>query len=527
LFEAAHRDESAVVIHRRDDTQRISAHQLLDLATVRRTRLDEHGIARGDRVGIIGPTAPDFVAWSYAVWLAGATLVPLPSPIRVRDAAVLREQTLALSSAFDCRLVVAHPRFVPYGPADLTVAWDDIGLTLVADLTDSGSSGDLAVILCTSGSTALPKGVGMSHRRVLDGYLHLALTNPGRQPKTRTLSFLPLSHSAGLVSMLAVLQRGTESHILAPEVFARDPAEWLRVATRIEATTTNAASSAWAAALQAAIRRPDGIDLSGLRRVCLTMEMVDPTVVDQLIEIGGRFGLRPEVIGAMYGLSEGGATSTVLGEGIHIDHIDLDALASEGRAVPVRPDAGRAKRVAGCGGPVPGLELRVVGPGGAQPDREVGEIQFRGAWTIDSYVGPAADELVVDGWMRTGDVGYLADGELFVTGRVKEIIVHLGRNYHPEDIERAAARAAGVAADACVAFSPTTAPEGEVVIVIESEGHDDEAENRVRSDVTNGVGLIPSDIIFVARGSLPKAASGKAQRIAARDRHARGELGCR
>ena len=524
MIAAAQRNESALVIHDREHTQRLDAHELFACAAIRRARLDELGVGRTHRVGIIGPTAPEFVEWSYAVWLSGATVVPLPSPIRVRDAAALREQTLALSNAFGCRLVLAHPRFVAYGPPDVTVAWDDSGASRAPNDRDSGRPDDLAVILCTSGSTALPKGVGMSHRRVLARDIGSTMTNQERQPKTRTLSFQPLSHGAGLVSMLAVLRSGAETHILAPEVFARDPAEWLRLTTRIEANATSAASSAWAAALQAALRRPDGIDLSGIRRASLTMEMVDPTVVDQLIEVGGRFGLRPEAIAAVYGLAEGGATATSPGEGIHIDHIDLEALASAGRAVPVEPDTARVKRVAGCGRPVAGLELRVLGPAGAQPDREVGEIQFRGGWTIDSYVGPSAEDVLVEGWMRTGDLGYLVEGELFVTGRAKELIVHLGRKYHPEDIERAAARAAGVAADACVAFSPTTASEGEVVIAIESGDHDDELENRVRSAVTNGVGLIPSDIVFVSRGSLPKASNGKAQRLAARDRHARGEL---
>ena len=214
-----------------------------------------------------------------------------------------------------------------------------------------------------------------------------------------------------------------------------------------------------------------------------------------------------------------------------------------GRAEPVEPGARRAKRVAGCGRPVAGLELRVMGPRGVQPDRHVGEIQFRGAWTIDGYVGSAAEDVLVDGWKRAAERNYTADevramqdesaaapryevidGELFVTGRVKEIIVHLGRNYHPEDIEWAAARAAGVPADACVAFSPTSGSEGELVIAIEVDAHDEDVENRVRSAVTNGVGLVPSDVIFLARGSLPKASNGKAQRVAARDRHARGEL---
>jgi fatty-acyl-CoA synthase len=323
---------------------------------------------------------------------------------------------------------------------------------------------------------------------------------------------------------LSVLSRGTESHIMAPELFARDPSEWLRLAQRIEATMLAGPSSAWAAALDAAQRRPEGLDLSGIGRATFSMEMIDADTVERLIELGAQFGLRPEVVGTVYGMSEGGATSTMPGEAVQFDLVDLDELVENGRAVPATADTVHVKRIAGCGRAIPGLELRVANESGALPDRQVGEIQFSGPSLMDSYVGPAADDAFVDGWLRTGDLGYLIDGQVFVTGRVKELIVHLGRKYHPEDIEQAAARAAGVMASACVAFSPIRGAEGDVVVAIEVQDPEPDLETRIRAAVTSAVGLVVTDVVFLPPGSLPKAPNGKQQRIAARTMYAAGTL---
>jgi fatty-acyl-CoA synthase len=146
---------------------------------------------------------------------------------------------------------------------------------------------------------------------------------------------------------------------------------------------------------------------------------------------------------------------------------------------------------------------------------------------MDGYVGPGAEDAFVDdGWMHTGDVGYVADGELFITGRSKEVMVQQGKKYHPEDVEWAAARGANVAAAECVAFTPAGADEGEIVVALETslpEGLDD-LEQRVRAAVINGVGITLREVVFVSPDALPKASSGKAQRLAARDQYARGEL---
>jgi fatty-acyl-CoA synthase len=205
--------------------------------------------------------------------------------------------------------------------------------------------------------------------------------------------------------------------------------------------------------------------------------------------------------------------------------VDLEDLVALEVAVPAR--AGRAsKRVPSCG-PAFGMELRIAGGAGARSEREVGEVQFRGQGLMRGYVGPGAEEGFDDeGWMHTGDVGYLAGGEVFITGRIKEVLVRQGKKYHPEDIERAAAAGAGVTQDECVAFTPLSGDEGEIILVLETSDVDDidAVDQRVRAAVVNRLGITLQSVIFVEPKTLPKTSSGKAQRLAVRDQHARGEL---
>ena len=146
---------------------------------------------------------------------------------------------------------------------------------------------------------------------------------------------------------------------------------------------------------------------------------------------------------------------------------------------------------------------------------------------MNGYEGPGADDpFEDDGWMRTGDVGFIADGDLFITGRIKEVLVRQGKKYHPEDIESAAAQGAEVPAAACAAFAPVEGEEGEIVVAVETSATSGlvELEQRVRSAVINKVGVTLRTVVFVAPDTLPKASTGKAQRLAARDAFARGEL---
>ena len=480
--------------------------------------MQERGIGTDDPVGLLGPNHPEWVSWAIGVWLAGAAVVPLPAPVRVRDPAAYTLQLRSLVDGVGCRLVVAHPRFVPFLPADLVLPWD-APPSPVSPLpqTVDASSSDTAMILCTSGSTSSPKGIRLSNASLL------ARTRV-RSFELRGLSWLPLYHQAGQVALAGPLFGGNEYHLMTTEAFSRDPGSWLRKASEVEAQLIGGPSSAFAAAARAIARHPEGVELSNVLSTLFQLEMVDPDVLDRLIEVCGPLGLRRETFWATYAQSEGGRTATVPGQGIRIDTVDLDELVAAGRAVTAH-DARPSKRVASCGTAIPPVELLVGRPDDPLPERHVGAIFFRGAdWFMDGYTSGDGESPYESGWLRTGDLGYLADGELFVTGRSKELIVHFGRNYHPEDIEWAALRVSGVLPGSCVAFADPSGTEGAVIVAVESDA-DDGLRARVRAGITNAIGITPREVLILEPGTIPKAANGKLQRLAARDAYARGELG--
>ncbi|HEX3453579.1 MAG TPA: AMP-binding protein, partial [Gaiellaceae bacterium] len=467
------------------------------------------------------------------IWTAGGALVPLPAPTRVHDRSMYAEQLRELTSTLSCRFVVAHPRYAAAVDRDVLVPWEcGTASALAAPVPVSEELP--ALIACTSGSTALPKGIMNPHARLVLG-LQMAPTmfgGPDPSPSLRHLWWAPFFHSMGFMGLLQVLT-GLEVHVLPPERFVRDPASWLRLVGETQANVTGGPCSAWAAALRAIERRPEGVDLSSLDVALFALEMVDPDVVERLVTVGARHGFRPGSAASAYGLSEATGTRTALGSGVRIDDVDLDTLVSEGRAVPPRP--GRpTKRIASCGVPMSGAasELRIVGPEGPVGERLIGEIQMRGT-VMDGYVDDRGeDPFTEEGWLRTGDLGYLADGELYVTGRSKEMVVHQGRNYYPYDIERAIEHRLDVDPGTCVAFAPIAGSEGEVVVALELPAgvggaaavDPSDLAARARAAVIDVVGLVPREILVLPTGGLPKAANGKLQRLATRTAHATGQL---
>jgi fatty-acyl-CoA synthase len=528
-LEVAARDGGGLVVfHNIDGPHRLDATRLYDMARRRASVLRDRGVRTGDRIGIIGPNAPDWLAWMHATWMCGAASVGLPIPLRIRDRSAVGEQIAALVDAFELSLVAAEERYASLLAEGLVVEWAgaDTAAPLGASELVRLDDDSVARIVPTSGSTSMPKGVARSYKRTNSTAISGSM-KPSGLDGMRYLSVAPLANGGAWGAHHANFYPWLEVHVLSPQRFARDPGELLRLVAPNRIVGMSASPSAIAAALRSIERRADGVDLSTLEWLSLSYEMIDPDVIDRLLDTGGRFGLRPGSIAASYGLSEGGRTQTPAGQPPRIDVVDLDALVADGVARPPAHDR-VAKRVVSCGVQEWGDQLRVADDTGrAMPERRVGEVQFRGSGLMDAYVGPGSEEAFADdGWMHTGDVGYFADGELYITGRIKEVIVQQGKKYHPEDIEWAAAHGVGISADQCVAFTPVDARDGEVVVAIETDTTADlgETEAAVRAAVMNRVGIPLRGVIFVAPRSLPKASSGKAQRLAARDRYARGDL---
>ena len=245
-----------MVFHDENGAIRLGVDELLARGAACASVLQERGIGAGDAVGILGPNRPEWVTWALGVWLAGAAVVPLPAPVRVRDADAFALQIRTLVDGVGCSLIVAHSRFVSAVPDDRVMAWDapTPAATGLPDHVDAALD-DTAMILCTSGSTSAPKGIRFSNATML------ARASRPRIFALRGLSWLPLYHAAGMVSLTGPVFAGSEYHVMLAEAFARDPGSWFRKATEVEAELISGASSAFATAVRAIARHPEGVDL--------------------------------------------------------------------------------------------------------------------------------------------------------------------------------------------------------------------------------------------------------------------------
>jgi fatty-acyl-CoA synthase len=524
LVATVERGTGAHVFHLDEGIVEVPFRELAERAARRAGTLARRGVRPGDRVGLIGPNRPQWAAWAFATWWSGAVLVPIGFPLRVRDRSALAEQVASVVRTAGCRVVVADPGFLDVVPVGKALDWDEPAAGADAPLASVGG-GDPAVIQFTSGSTASPKGVVLTHGAILEHMRsHLAL-RPFDPATDRILGWVPLFHDMGLFRYLvASAVFGLLCDLLPTERFARDPAEWLRLATECGTTTTSGPTSGWGSAVRGAIAGRVHVDLSGIRRAAMGGESVAPDVVDRIVAAAEGLGLHPGALIVGYGLAEtvAGVTTTVPGDGMRFDRIDLHELVAAGRAVP--SDGGSTKRVACCGRPYPGMELRVMGPDGPLPERRVGDLQVKGNSVMSGYVSEDVRDPFVDGWLQTGDLGYIADGELYVTGRAKDLIIVMGRNYFPDDFEWAAQRVEGVRPGRCAAFS---IPEREEVVVLvePSEGADPRVlRDAVSNAILNAIGIRAAEVVVLTPGTVLKTSSGKLRRSAMREAHARGEL---
>jgi fatty-acyl-CoA synthase len=523
LFATAERGAGEYVFHLEEGPVSLSCGELAERALRGARRLIALGVEPGDAVGVLGPNRPEWVVGAFAAWIAGAVLVPVQIPLRISDPDAFRERLRSLVEAGGCRRVLADPRLAALLPAGVALAWEEAGEKSAA-LPSMPEAGAPAVIQFTSGSTAAPKGALLAHSAVMAQMeiFRTVVRYPDGTPR-RMLSWTPFFHDLGLVANLVhPSHAGATIHHLPTERFAADPAEWLRLVEASGAALTVGPSSAFGSALRAARRRGERIDLSSLDAAYFAAEGVDPEIARRMVETAEDFGLRPTALGSTYGLAEAvmAVTHSPIGTGLRIDRISLEELGSSGLAVPAGD--GPVRLVVSCGEPQ--MDLRIAAAGGLLPERHMGEIQVRGRSTMSGYVGADAPDPFVDGWLRTGDLGYLADGELYVTGRAKDVMIAMGHNYYPEDFEWAAARVDAVRPGRCVAFSLPGAEQ--VVVLVEASGNGgaEGLEREVDRAVKKAVGVAPSEVVVLPRGTIEKTTSGKLRRAAMRDAYLSGAL---
>jgi len=522
LDDCVGRSAGEYVFHLDEGVSRLSCVDLVERAHDVARRLVAAGVQTGDRVGVLGPNRPEWVVSAFAVWYAGAALVPIQKRLHIRNTAAFEEQLAVLLGTARCRLVLVEPDLASLLPHGIAIPWGGEGEKSSEGLAPVGTESP-AVVQFTSGSTAAPRGALLTHGAVMAQMRILDPLSAVGNARRTSISWTPFFHDLGLfLNVLPSAVWGLTSHHLPTERFARDPVEWFRLTEANRASLTLAPSSSFGNTLRALESRGERVDLGSLDAVRFAAEGVDPNVLERMEEAAPRLNLRPDALGSSYGLAEAvlAVTYTLPGAGLAKERISLDALAGEGMAIPAT--AGPSRTLIACGPPL--MELRIAGPNGALPERSVGEILVRGESLMSGYVGEQGGEpFAAGGWLRTGDLGYLADGQLYVTGRIKDMVIAMGHNYYPEDFEWAAARVDGVRQGRCIAFNP--AETEDVVLVVEvRNGHPARIADRVGDEVADTIGVRPSEVVTVTAGTVPKTTSGKLQRSAMRELYANRDL---
>jgi fatty-acyl-CoA synthase len=509
--------------------------QLHEEARAHAANLQSRGIVPGDHVAILGPTSRELATAIQGCWLAGAAAVVLPLPMRLSSIEEFVDQTRRRIIQADCRLVLVDAELAPYiepQPGDPPmIGFDALTAGPGRRSSEQWERPDddlerLAILQFTSGSTSDPKGV-MLPQRTIGANLDAIAERTDLDPDSDVLvSWLPLYHDMGLVGLFTLpLTTGTPLILGAPTDFTSKPARWMEWVSHYRATATAGPNFSYVLAARA-LRRSDPLDLSRLRVALNGAEPVDPDSVESFVEAGAPHGLRPSAVFPAFGMAEVAIAGTFPepGSGMRTDAVDRRVLETERYAAPVDPHAKNSRRLALLGRPMQGLEIRVVDPatGSVLRDREVGELEVRGTSVTPGYYNrPDVNaELFHDGWLRTGDLAYLLDGELVMCGRIKDVIIVGGRNVFPEDVERALTGVDGVRAGNVIAFGVERRGKEGLVVVAESKADDPTTVRRsVAERVRQTTGLPARDIVLVAPGTLPKTSSGKLQRSLCKTRY--------
>ena len=494
-------------------------------AAVEARRLAAEGIGPGHHVALVGLTSPQTVVAVRAVWMLGASVVVLPLPFRSMDPERFLEQTerrIAQADAdallVDSALVdsVRAPRgcrVLPLGAGG--TPGPDTEIEVVPGTGSERRRPRSAIVQFTSGSTAEPKPALISHS-ALHHNVRGFLSRMGIRPDSDVaVSWLPLYHDMGLIGMLAgCMASGTELVLWDPLSFARAPGAWL-------INFTNFAYGL----VSRLLRLGDARDLSSLRLCINGAEPIDAATMRGFLETGRRHGLDPLAVQCVYGLAESvlAVTSPAPGGGLRTVTVSGKELGQGTVTEPVGPDDSRELVL--LGHPLDGLELQLRSGSGEPvgPDA-VGEIHVRGASVIDGYL--AGDETVrpaagPDGWLATGDIGCLVDGELAVCGRIKDVVMIGCRNHYPSEFVLAAAEVPGVRRGNVAAFGVEHDGRERLVVACEVREEDPGRRAAIRRHVAEAVleatDVPVADVMLLSRGELPKTSSGKLRRAATRE----------
>ncbi len=513
------------------------------LASARQTagRLAGHGVAPGAPIVVALPTSFEwFDVWLGAVLLGalpvatapgaavGASRVQLDKLLAVVD--TLRPALIVSTASLAAKLAEEPATERPLPPCVTPAA---VAATqLVSFPSSPAAPGDTAFLQLTSGSTGRPRAVQITHGGALHNARALDVNIAAPERETcrgfieRWASWVPLYHDMGLITNLTLMLGGIDLHLMPPEAFLGRPRRWLELLAGGGPSVATAPNFGYQLCIDRLRDQDlDGLDLAPWQAAFSAAEMVRPETVAGFLDTFTGHGFRPESYRPCYGLAE--ATLVVA--------IDQAGRGPRTRPVPAGPaDSGFELREVFClGEPVIDTRIRITAPDGTVlPQGAVGEVRIQGPSVFSGYYNDpeATAETLVGGWLKTGDLGFLAAGELYLTGRLKDLLIVRGENVMPHELEWMAESAVGGGGlERAAAFSLSRGGQGEeVVLVVETSAKDpatlEPLLHDLRVQIGREFGLTLADLVAVKRGQIPKTTSGKVQRGRARDLYLAGEL---
>jgi fatty-acyl-CoA synthase len=506
--------------------------------------LRARGFGPGENVALMLRSEEAFFHAFFGVLLAGGVPVPIYPPFRRDRIEEYAQRQLGILDNAHASGLITFPEaehvaaLLRSRVRSLRRVLSASGLALPGapvPMADA-SEDDPALIQYTSGSTGAPKGVLLSHANILANIRAIG-ESLGIGPEDVAVSWLPLYHDMGLIgSWLGALYFGIPIVILSPLAFLSRPARWLWALHGHRGTVSPAPNFAFDLCVRkVAEEEIEGLDLRAWRLALNGSEPVSAETIDRFTRRFTRFGFRPEAMCPVYGLAEASVALTipVPGTGPRIDTIAREPFLRRGEARPVTADDRSRLHFVGCGRPLPRHEVRVVDEAGRPVgERAEGRIEFRGPSVTSGYFrNPDATRAALhEGWMDSGDLGYWADNELFVTGRQKDMIIKAGRNLYPQEVEEIVGAIPGIRKGCVAAFGVHDAAIGteRLIVIAESREIDPVRRSELQADVLDRVVAalgVPADAVVIGEpGSVLKTSSGKIRRSATKDAYVSGAL---
>jgi 1-acyl-sn-glycerol-3-phosphate acyltransferase len=503
------------------------------------------GVNKGEPVALMLRTEAAFFEAFVGTLMAAAIPVPLYPPIRRDELLEYARRQQAILRNAGARVLVTFDeveRFAAIVRAQLP-SLDTI--TTVERLAAQQSTGtfdrsgmdDAALLQYTSGSTGTPKGVLLTHANILANIRAIG-EGIAVNPRDVCVSWLPLYHDMGLIgSWLAPLYFGVPVAVMSPLAFLARPARWLWAIHGHHGTVSAAPNFAFDLCVRKiGDEEIQGLDLSSWRLALNGSEVVSPETIERFSHRFAAYGFKAEAMCPVYGLAESsvGLTASPLGRRPRVESIAREPFERARELRLAATGESRPLRFVSCGRPLPRHDVRIAdGSGSVLGERREGHVQLRGASVTRGYFrNPEATNAVLrDGWMDSGDLGYCADGELFITGREKDLIIQGGRNIYAQEVEDVASGVSGVRQGCVAAFGLHDPARGTERLIVVAETRERNAERRdalrqaVLDRIVSEIGAPPDVVVIAGPHAVLKTSSGKIRRSATRDAYVQGTLG--